>query len=248
MVMRKTGNHYDLVCQSGNGLDLFQPRAMSRAPVTGREMSYNGRTRDEILRLIDRLFAGAAGTQKMIAVAATEHGNGCTWLCAHLGEALAAVSGGAVCLVDANLRSPALHRYMGVSNERGLAEALIERESILNYIHAVPGKDLWVVPAGIATSDLHGLARAEALRARLTVLCCAFDRVVIDAPPVNVSADALLLGGMSDGVVLVIEANATRREAARGAKNTLESAGVRVLGAVLNKRTYPIPEVLYKRI
>jgi Mrp family chromosome partitioning ATPase len=57
-----------------------------------------------------------------------------------------------------------------------------------------------------------------------------------------------MIGRLADGVVLVIEAHATRREAARKVKESLEAANVRLLGAVLNKRTFPIPEVLYNRI
>ena len=53
---------------------------------------------------------------------------------------------------------------------------------------------------------------------------------------------------MADGVVLVIEANSTRREAARMAKETFESANVKLLGAILNNRTFPIPESLYRKL
>jgi protein-tyrosine kinase len=53
---------------------------------------------------------------------------------------------------------------------------------------------------------------------------------------------------MADGVILILEAHATRRESARRAKESLQAAGVKILGAVLNKRTYPIPEALYKRL
>jgi len=47
---------------------------------------------------------------------------------------------------------------------------------------------------------------------------------------------------------LVVEANLTRREVARKAKESLESANVRLLGAVLNNRTFPIPETIYRNI
>jgi len=49
-------------------------------------------------------------------------------------------------------------------------------------------------------------------------------------------------------VVLVLEANATRRVAALSAKEALEAAGVRLLGTVLNDRTFPIPEKLYRKL
>ena len=48
--------------------------------------------------------------------------------------------------------------------------------------------------------------------------------------------------------MLVLEANATRREAAFRVSEHLRASQIRVLGAVLNKRTFPIPESLYRRL
>jgi len=64
----------------------------------------------------------------------------------------------------------------------------------------------------------------------------------------NVCNHAMMFGGLLDGVVLVIKANSSRRDSARDAVQELRSANVRVLGAVLNKRTFPIPERIYKRL
>jgi len=75
-----------------------------------------------------------------------------------------------------------------------------------------------------------------------------FDYVLVDAPPVNLYADAILLGQLADGVVLVVQANSTRRETARKVKETLQAAKVNLLGTVLDKRTFPIPEPFYRRL
>jgi Mrp family chromosome partitioning ATPase len=56
------------------------------------------------------------------------------------------------------------------------------------------------------------------------------------------------LGGFTDGVVLVLKAHSSRRETARSAVHDLAAANVRTLGAVLNQRTFPIPEKLYRRL
>ena len=86
------------------------------------------------------------------------------------------------------------------------------------------------------------------LRSRMAELREEFDYVLIDAPPVCSYADAVLLGQLADGVILVVEANSTRRDTARMAKETIEGAKVRLLGAVLNNRTFPIPEALYRKL
>ena len=86
------------------------------------------------------------------------------------------------------------------------------------------------------------------VQAWISRLPAEFAHVVISASPVGLYTDAVLLGQMADGVVLVLEANSTRRAAARRAKQLLEESNVRVLGTVLNNRTYPIPEKLYRRL
>ena len=60
------------------------------------------------------------------------------------------------------------------------------------------------------------------------------DIVLFDAPPVIAVTDALVLGTRVDGVVLVVDAGATRREHARRAKEQLEKLNIRIVGAVLN--------------
>ena len=57
-----------------------------------------------------------------------------------------------------------------------------------------------------------------------------------------------MLARNAEGVVLVLRANSSRREAARKAVRDLEAANVRVLGAVLNHRTFPVPESIYRKL
>ena len=86
------------------------------------------------------------------------------------------------------------------------------------------------------------------LNARIEELRQEFPIILMDSPPVNLYSDAISLGQSADGVVLVVSANSTRKEAARRAKQSFENAGARLLGAVLNNRTYPIPQVIYDRL
>ncbi len=72
--------------------------------------------------------------------------------------------------------------------------------------------------------------------------------VVIDCPSLKESEHAVVLAPLVDGIVVVVEANRTQKEQLRYAERTLESAGGRILGHVLNKRTYPIPDWLHRRM
>jgi Mrp family chromosome partitioning ATPase len=89
---------------------------------------------------------------------------------------------------------------------------------------------------------------SENLKRRLTELRCQFDYVLIDAAPMNTCKDCIVLGKSSDGVVLVLKANSSNRKAARKALQELQAARTTVLGAVLNQRTFPIPDSIYRRL
>ena len=86
------------------------------------------------------------------------------------------------------------------------------------------------------------------MRLRMSELRAEFDYVLIDAAALTDAIDAVVLGSGADGVVLVLKANTSRRESARKATQELQNARVRVLGAVLNQRTFPIPDSIYKKL
>jgi Mrp family chromosome partitioning ATPase len=69
-----------------------------------------------------------------------------------------------------------------------------------------------------------------------------FDYVLIDSAPLNTHGDGITLAKLTDGLVLVLETNSTRREAVARVTASLHAAQIKILGAVLNK---PIPEALY---
>jgi Mrp family chromosome partitioning ATPase len=92
------------------------------------------------------------------------------------------------------------------------------------------------------------LLTSERLGERLAELRKEFKFVIIDAPPLTQYSDALAVGKLADGLVLILEADATRREPAAVVAASVRSANIPILAAVLNKRTFPIPEKLYRRL
>ena len=73
-----------------------------------------------------------------------------------------------------------------------------------------------------------------------------FDYVLIDCPALNVAGDALRLSQDSDGLFLVVAAGLTRRDQIEHAQKMLHHSTDRLLGMVLNRRTYPVPDFLYR--
>jgi Mrp family chromosome partitioning ATPase len=86
-----------------------------------------------------------------------------------------------------------------------------------------------------------GLDSVDAMRV-------AFDNILIDCRSLRVSSEAAVLSSSVDGIAVVVEAGQTRRDEILNAQRTIENAGGKFLGFVLNKRRYPVPEWLYKRL
>jgi Mrp family chromosome partitioning ATPase len=206
-------------------------------------------TREEEIKLVQRVFPGTdQSSPRAVLFAGLEGEAGCAPTCARVAEILAARAEGPVCVVDANFRTPSLHEYFGVENVQGLAEATVGSGPIQNFAQQIPEPDLWMMSSGKAAAQTRFPAMADGLRVRMEELRNAFRYVVIHSGPLRLETSAMLLSRWTDGVVLVVEANATRRDAARRVKEILDAAGVRVLGIVLNNRTFPVPEAIYRRL
>ncbi|HTR45912.1 MAG TPA: CpsD/CapB family tyrosine-protein kinase [Verrucomicrobiae bacterium] len=207
-------------------------------------------TDHEIANLVQRIFtcSPAPTAPSTVAFCGVDQGAGCTWVCARASEALARQVPGRVCVVDANLRSPSLHTHFDAERRAGFAEAMKDAAPVRDFLRATCCSHLWLMTSGGTGREPNGALNPDRLRSRLADLRLEFDYVLLDTPPITAFADAALIGRLTDGVILVVASNGTRRDAARVAKESFEAANVPILGAVLNRRTYPIPEALYRRL
>jgi capsular exopolysaccharide synthesis family protein len=243
--------NFELLQQMKKEHEVFPASGPPAISANGRKPGFDldVLSREERMKLVQRLFLlpGSAAPH-LVVFCGVETGDGSSWVCTRASETLASQVKASVCLVDANLRTPFLHKYFRLDNLSGLSDAVLQSGPVRNFAHQVNGGNLWLITCGSKTTDPHSLLTSDGLRSRLSELRAEFDYILVDGPPVNFYADTPLLGKLADGVVLVIQANSTHREAARQAKESLASANVRLLGAVLNKRTFPIPEALYRKI
>jgi Mrp family chromosome partitioning ATPase len=202
---------------------------------------------EELVMLVHRVFLATSFAPRMVVMAGVEWTEGSGGISACVAEILASQTSGRVGVVDADLRMPVLHRHFGVSNEPGLAEAMTECRPARSYARRL-GKNLWLVSAGATLFDKDTPLPLDDLLRCVAELRRDFDHVIVNTTPVNGAVQSVMLGRLADGMVLVLEANTTRREAALKAKQLLDAAGVKLLGAVLNNRTFPVPERIYQRL
>jgi hypothetical protein len=249
--------NFELLYQMGKTPEMLhadaKPVLQTVAPVDLSQstpaLEIDGVAREEVTKLVHRLFlSGVAEGPRHVVFSGTELANGCTWMCVRAAEILASQVGNSVCIVDCNLSSPSLHQQFGVENHYGLSDALVGEGPIRQYARQLSRQNLWLVSCGAATGDSQQLLASGRMRARISELRAEFDYVLLDVAPMNTSNHTMMFGSLLDGVVLVIKANTTRRDSAREAVQQLRASNVRVLGVVMNQRTFPIPESIYKRL
>lgn len=176
------------------------------------------------------------GSRQALLVTSAALGEGKTCTALNLAIGLAQC-GARVALIDTDMRRPAVARALSVSgNVAGLSTVLAGAHSlgeVLLRFEAVP--NLRVVPAGPEPPSPAELLSSVGMQRVLQELRGSFEHLVLDSAPVLLVADAAILCGMVDGVVLVAESGVTARDGLVRAHKILESAGGRILGGVLNR-------------
>ena len=151
-----------------------------------------------------------------------------------------AQAGRRVIIVDADLRRPRQHELFGISNATGLTTALADEKGLQNLslqatvLQATEVPGLRVLTSGPLPPNPTELLASQPMAALQTAQSPQYDLVLFDAPPVVVVTDAAILASQVDGVLLVVNANGTRREHAQRAQQLLAKVNARIVGSVLN--------------
>ena len=180
----------------------------------------------------------------VLLVTGAEEGSGKTYVTTNLAQAFAA-DGKQVAAIDADLRRPALHERLGVSPNPGLTDILDPRAQRRNGLPLQPvalpegahrrGGALVALAAGRTAADSSELLATSHMRSLIEKLTGDHALVMIDSPPVLAIADATILSQYADGVVLVVDAERTKRRNARRAVQALKGVDAKLIGVVFNR-------------
>lgn len=153
-----------------------------------------------------------------------------------------------VLLIDGQLRRPSLHKIFGLQIEGGLGEFLSGENSLGVFIKNISTSNLKLVTAGQRWKIPLTLFEIEKFKILLDHIKSDFEFVFLDIPPLLHSTEGVTLSKLCDGLILVIRAHHTRWEVVNEARRLLEKSKVNILGAVLNRRKFYIPESLYRKL
>jgi polysaccharide biosynthesis transport protein len=142
-------------------------------------------------------------------------------------------------LMDADMRRPTIHKYLGISGAKGLSACLAGTEtpeSVVVAVEGIPG--LYVLPAGHMPPYPSEMLASEAMPRLLQHWREEFRYIVIDTPPILAVTDAAVCARIADVVVLIARARKTGRQSLIRARDVLRKVRANIAGVVVNDLSF----------
>jgi polysaccharide biosynthesis transport protein len=180
---------------------------------------------------------GSDTAQRSFVISSSIPSEGKSTVSSHLAQA-AAVMGQRVMLIDADLRRPQVHRWMGIENQEGLSNVLATGLDVEEAIIQVPQwENLSVITAGEIPPDPTRLLSSQKMFALMERLKSSrkYDLIIYDTPPILGFADGRILSNHTDGVVLVVRIGKTDRSLLKQNIENIHMSNVPVLGVIANQ-------------
>jgi capsular exopolysaccharide synthesis family protein len=211
---------------------------LTEAHSVGAESFRNLRTNVRFVR------HGEGATEMVVTSPAPQEGKSFT--AANLAIALAQ-QGVRTLLVDADMRRSVQHLQFGLDKSPGLSELVLDDSMLDEAVRRTEVDGLDVLPAGRQPPNPAELVGSPRMETLLEVLRDRYDSIVIDSPPMLAVTDASVLGLKTDGVILVVRAEKTEKDAINLAIQQLQHVGARILGVVVNDAKPDGPYYAYYR-
>jgi Mrp family chromosome partitioning ATPase len=153
-----------------------------------------------------------------------------------------------VLLMDGQLRHPSLHNKFGLAQSGGILEVLENELSTNGLIKKIDSSALKIVTTGVSNNFNLAQSHIEKLYTMLSNARKRVRFIFIDIPPILAYSEGISLSHLCDGVVLIMQAGEIRWEVVQETRRLLERAGVQIIGGILNRREYFIPNWIYNNI
>jgi capsular exopolysaccharide synthesis family protein len=180
------------------------------------------------------LFSSMPEGTRTLSVTSTGPREGKTLVATNLAIGLAQ-TGFRVLLIDADMRRPRVHTFFDRPRQPGLSNMLVSTAVFSESVHTTGVDGLWMLPAGASPPNPAELLGTKRFSDFIASLCPQFDWVIIDTPPVMAVTDPAVVAHLTNGVLFVVGAAMTNRDAARHAVEQLERGHARFVGVVLNR-------------
>lgn len=145
-----------------------------------------------------------------------------------------AKSGKKILLIDCDLRKPTIDKIFSIKSTKGLSDVLVSEAEIDDVINRQVVENLDIITSGKVPPNPVELLSSEIMINVIEDLRNKYDYIFIDAPPINVVIDAVIISKVADGMVLVVRPYVAERGMVKEAIKKLEFAKAKIIGIVLN--------------
>ena len=186
---------------------------------------------------------------KTILFTGTAKGNGCTTTIGIFSIYLATRIQQRVLVLDLDLLKPEISQFFNLDETRSFFE-IYSPSSIQNYdvFESLKRNLVIVTNDGQPLEEALAWLNTDHFDEFIQKARSRFDYIFFDSAPIAHSLEAKILATKVDTVILMLEAERSRRSVALRIKRDLEQSGVKILGTIINKRKYYIPNWLYKQL
>ena len=201
---------------------------------------------DEMLRLchnINNLLPDLQG--KVIQFISSNIGEGSSTMAREYGIVTSLKLGLSVLLLEANFQSDQAS-FSGIEYNGGWDEVIRDGRSIKEVLYQVGKSRLYISPLSMKRGSMATIFHSSRIEEFFKILKKKFDYILVDSSPVNETNDCIELSHKVDGVIIVVEAEKTRWQVASSVKDKIQERGGNILGVILNKKKYYIPQFIYK--
>ncbi|MBN1871777.1 MAG: CpsD/CapB family tyrosine-protein kinase [Candidatus Omnitrophica bacterium] len=186
---------------------------------------------------------------KTFAITSSVNGEGKTVTAINLAISMAHdLNTRSVLLIDADMRKSKVAKYLGLESSPGLSDVLKGGVGVDSTFVSPNIENLTIIPSGKMPKNPAELLGSRNMENLLRELKNRFDYIFIDTPPVMSLTDASILGPMTDGVIMIIQAGRTQRDIVKSAKSRLYQARTTTLGYVMTHIEYHLPHYLYRYV
>jgi capsular exopolysaccharide synthesis family protein len=179
-------------------------------------------------------FATATGTPRSLLITSASPSEGKSTAAVTIGRNFSQI-GKRVLLIDSDMRKPSMHKKLGIDNSIGLSNFLAGLVGINDVVRETEHPGLHVITTGPLPPNPAELLHDDNMLRLLAHGLKHYDQIIIDGPPVMGLADAPIISSNVEGVLLIVEAGATRKLAASTAVKRLHAARARLVGVLINK-------------
>jgi polysaccharide biosynthesis transport protein len=177
-------------------------------------------------------FVNVDSSLRSVVVTSAVPREGKSTVAANLAATMAQL-GRRVLLIDGDLHHPTQHHIWGLENGAGLSDVIIGQIALRQAIQAAM-PNLHILTAGGMPPSPLTILDSHRMNKLIKGLETVYDMVIIDSPPLIVEAEALTLGRLAQGTLLVARPGILPTAAAKAAKELLQHSGQSVFGMVIN--------------